>query len=200
MRFHVGLPPDEFEPDSSWQALREPAASKATRQALPIGLLLFFAVALTWTLLGASPVTAIKVQAGWGEAVRIVLGLALLVIAHELIHACVHPHLGTSRHTVLGASVRPLLVYAAYQASLSRNRFIAILLVPFAVLTLLPLLAHAVGLLEQPLAQILAAGSTVNAALSSIDVFGALLLVRQVPSTAKVKNKGWQTYWRPRVA
>ena len=200
MRFHAGLPPDEFEPDASWQALREPAPSKATRQALPLGLLLFCAVALTWTLLGASPLTALRVQAGWGEAVRVFWGLALLVVAHELIHAFVHPHLGTSRHTVLGASVRPLLLYAAYQASLSRNRFIAILLAPFAVLTLLPLLAHAAGLLEQPLAQILATGSVVNAALSSLDVFGALLLVRQVPSTAQVKNKGWQTYWRHSVA
>lgn len=76
----------------------------------------------------------------------------------------------------------------------------AILVAPFVVLTLVPLLAHAAGLLGRSVEGGLAAASTLNAAMASLDLFGALLLYQQVPSSAEVRNKGWQTYWRVNAA
>lgn len=200
MRLHAGLPPDEFQPAAGWQALQEPPAGEAVRRALPLGAALCGATALAWHLLGVSPWAALEVRHGWGQVSGMLLGLVLLVAVHEIVHVLAHPGFGATRHTVLGASAKPWLVYASYQASLSRNRFIVILLAPFVLLTLLPLLAHAAGLVAPPLAQGLAAASTVNAALASVDVFGALLLARQVPAAAEVRNQGWQTWWRRTAA
>ena len=35
--------------------------------------------------------------------------------------------------------------------------------------------------------------------MCSVDVLGFLILLMKVPTGARVRNKGWDTYWRPRL-
>jgi Putative zincin peptidase len=198
-RFHVGLPPDEFESTTGWNALSEPSARELARASIPMALILFSGSLAAWHLLDVSALRALQVRNAV-DVLELVLGFFLLLVVHELVHACFHPGLGFSGSSVLGVSFRPALLYASYQATLSRNRFMAILLAPFAVLSVLPLVAHSAGLLSDQGVGGIAAAAAVNAAASSVDVLGAYLVVRQVPRTGQIRNKGWQTYWRRHVA
>lgn len=195
MRLHAGLPPDEFEPTAGWQPLREPSSREVSRASMPIALALFAAAVVAWHLLAVSVVDALHVRSA-GAAMEMLLGFMVLLLVHEAVHAGVHPRFGCSGSSVFGVSWRPLLLYASYQAAMSRNRFAGVLLAPLLVLSVLPMLAHATGALPGPWTGAVAAASAVNAALSGIDVLGAVLVLRQVPATGEVRNKGWQTYWR----
>jgi hypothetical protein len=67
------------------------------------------------------------------------------------------------------------------------------LLMPFIIITLGPLLVATVT--EVAFARVCFA-SMVNAALASVDLLGAGILVLQVLAGAIVRNQGWRTYWR----
>lgn len=197
MRFHRGLPPDEFESTVGWNALREPSASGLARVSAPVGLILCFGALAGWHLLDVPVLGALQVR-GVADVLTLILGFTLLIVVHELVHAGLHPGWGVSRSSVLGASLRPMLVYASYQGAMSRDRFLAVLLAPFAVLTVLPLAMQLAGAVPGRMAGAIAAASSVNAVLSGADVLGALMVAWQVPRGGTVRNKGWQTFWRDR--
>jgi hypothetical protein len=116
-----------------------------------------------------------------------------IIPIHELIHAAVHPKAGRSAASILGFWPSRLLFYAHYAGELSRSRFIAILLMPFLIISLVPLIAcvisgHSSGLL--------AFSSALNALFAYGDIFGVGLLRFQVPTDARVRNQGWKTFWR----
>jgi hypothetical protein len=75
---------------------------------------------------------------------------------------------------------------------MSRNRFIAILIAPFVVLSVLTLIVCAIAGITHPLP---VTGSIVNALLACGDLLGVLLLLWQVPSHATIQNQTWRTYW-----
>lgn len=194
-RFHIGLPPDEFRSTTGWSALQEPSTRELNRASIPIALALFGAAAAAWYVLDVSVLDALKIR-GITDAVELILGFVALLLVHELVHAGLHPRFGLSRSSVLGVSFRPWLLYATYQDALSRNRFTAVLLGPFAALTLLPLILHSAGILSNSVVGAVAAASATNAAASSVDILGAYLVLRQVPVAGLIRNKGWYTYWR----
>ena len=196
MRFQAGLPSDEFESTIGWQALREPAVQNIARETRVLSFALLCVVAISWYLLGVSPLRFFRVEGGILGLLALLISFVLLIIFHELIHASIHPNFGASRDSVLGASLRPFMFYACYQGSLPRNRFIAILLAPFIGLTVVPLVAHAVGLFGESIVGTVALLSTLNAAMACVDIFGVYLLLQQVPRNAQVRNKGWLTYWQ----
>jgi hypothetical protein len=86
-----------------------------------------------------------------------------------------------------------LLFFAHYVGELSRDRFIAILLMPLLIITCVPLAICAFMGLSSAL---LAFASIVNALFACGDLFGVILLVWQLPSNATVRNQGWKTFWK----
>lgn len=116
---------------------------------------------------------------------------------HEAIHALVHPGRGLSDRTCIGVWVSRGMFYAHCHGPMSRNRFIAILIAPFIVLSLLPLIVCAVTGWAHPLP---VTGSIVNSFLACGDLFGILLLVWQVPCQATIQNQSWRTYWQIEVS
>jgi hypothetical protein len=75
---------------------------------------------------------------------------------------------------------------------MSRNRFIAILIAPFVVLSVMPLIGCAIVGITHPLP---VTGSIVNAFLACGDLLGVLLIVSQIPREATIQNQSWRTYW-----
>jgi len=65
-------------------------------------------------------------------------------VAHELSHALVHPKAGLSPHSILGFWPSRVSFYANYDGEMSRNRLIAILLMPLLTISIVPLLVSAV--------------------------------------------------------
>jgi len=86
-----------------------------------------------------------------------------------------------------------MLFYAHYDGELTRNRFVAILLMPLLVISVLPLVVAAV--IGASSGWVVFA-SSLNALMACGDILGAGMVLFQVPSAAIVRNQGWRTYWR----
>jgi hypothetical protein len=201
MRFHVGPIPEDFSPDESWRRLREPNLWLMQLLALPVGLVAMVLVAFCWQWILSAREVRIT-GSGTPEALmlEVVAVFVGVLVVHELLHGAVHPRLGFSKDTILGIWPRKGLFFAHYCGALTRDRFLAVFAAPLAGITLLPLLLVAAGLPLSPKAtMILAYGSILNALFACGDMIGMILIAWQVPRRAEVRNRGWQTFWRPLV-
>jgi hypothetical protein len=120
------------------------------------------------------------------------LSFAGMVVVHELIHALVHPMAGRSPHSILGFGPS-VGFYAHYDGELSRNRLVAILLMPLLIISIVPLLVSAVTQVSSGWAAVV---STFNAFCACADMLEAGLVLFQIPATAIVRYKGWRMFWK----
>src|SRR5688572_8558832 len=140
MRFHLGAIPSspDFVPDAPWRSLPQPPSPwMENLLALPIGVVAAVTVAALWFL-----VTPLRDITPAMSLPAFLLLFAGLVVVHELIHALVHPMAGLSPHSILGCASSGF--YAHYNGEMSRNRLVAILLMPFLIISIVPLLVSAV--------------------------------------------------------
>jgi hypothetical protein len=199
MRFHIGVPPtsSDFTPSSSWQPLAEPSPCLLQVVALPVGLLASGSVAWCWAQLLGTRIDFDSPAALLRFGLLLLLAFPLLIVAHEMIHAALHPHWGRSPATIVGVWPSRLVFFAHYDGELSRNRFLVIFVMPTLVLTLVPLALWAALLPAAPqVGWLLAWCGTWNALFSCGDLVGMALVLAQVPRNAVVRNQGWNTYWR----
>lgn len=190
MRFHLGAIPEtpDFRPEAPWRPLREPAMWVMQCLALPVGIAVAAGVAVLW--ITTTPLG----EAAWKfSAPAFLFSFAGIVVVHELIHAAAHPSRGRSQHSIFGFWPKQLAFYAAYTGELTRNRFIAILLMPLVVISFVPLLVAAALQMTSPW---LAFVSVFNALLACGDIIGAGIIWWQIPATAILRNLGFRTYWR----
>jgi len=204
MRFCIGSIPEDsdFQPTPPvWHILREPHPGWMQLVALPFSAVGVLITQRCWVALAPAalkfeyqaPASTHVVAALVGVLGVCVASFVLLIVVHEGIHALVHPGAGRSPHSMVGAWPRMLLFYAHYLGEMSRTRFIAILLMPFLVLS--PGLALLAAALSWP-SPVLAAFSLLNALSAGGDLFAVSLLLWQVPPRAITRNRGWKTYWR----
>lgn len=116
-----------------------------------------------------------------------------VIPVHEMVHTVAHPGFGLRPPSVVGVWPAKLVCFSHYEGELSRERFLGIMLSPFMVLTVLPTLLICALALES---RVLAYVALANALGAAGDLFGAALLLRQIPRRAIVRNRGWRTYWR----
>ena len=189
MRFHLGAIPEtqDFSPDAAWKPLREPGPWVMQFIGLPIGIAACVTIGFLWLLL--TPLRDIS----FDSPSMLLIAFVAMIPIHELIHAAVHPHSGMSARSILGFWPSRMLFYAHYVGELSRGRFIAILLMPLLIISLVPLFACAIAGFSSPLVAFV---STLNALFAYGDMFGVGLLLFQVPWDATVRNQGWRTFWK----
>ena len=194
MRWHRqnGIPDNpDFEPtaENGWTALPEPPPEKLQIHALvPLALTLpVFALAWLWLLRhGARDFGPVGAWAG-------LLVVLPLVVVHEGIHLLLHPGHGRSSQSVLGGSSKHGIIYALYFGEMIRARYVVVLLGPFVVLSVLPLLACAIAGWFHPLP---ALASLWNTLFACGDLLGAWLILRGSPPGARLRNRGYHTWWR----
>lgn len=186
MRLHIGEIPDspDFIPDTTWTLMPEPTPWVMQVLALPVGLGFASVLAVLWmtlTPLGRAPAPSVGQLFGT---------LLATVPAHEALHVAMHPRTGDS---IVGFWPSRLLFYTHYHNQLACRRFLAVLLTPVVLLSLVPL---AVCALTSTASAFLAAASVVNALFASGDLFAAGLVLARVPRDATLRNKGWRVYWK----
>ncbi len=189
MRFHLGAipsPPD-FVPDASWRSLRQPSPWLEKLLVLPIGVVAAVEVAGLWSL-----VTPLRDITPAMSLPVFLLSFAGIVVVHELIHALVHPRAGRSPHSILGFG--PAVgFYAHYDGELSRNRLVAILLMPLLIISLVPLLVSAVTQVSSGWAAFV---SAFNAFCACADMLEAGLVLFQIPANRIVRYQSLRINWR----
>jgi hypothetical protein len=183
MKFHFGAIPTL--PLPGWRKVRGPGPLLAQCYSLPIGLLAGGLVLALW--LWRVPFYEMTRSPIW----LFVVALILMFPAHELLHVAAHP--GWGRRSVMGVSPSELICYAIYAGELSRARFVVTSAAPFIGLTLGPLLWTLITGHASMLAMYV---SVVNGFGSSMDLFGLLLLWREIPRGAVIRDIGWHTFWR----
>lgn len=195
MRLHFGPIPEtpDFVPEPPWQALKEPTPWLMQLLAVPVAVVSGGVILALWFWFTPLKTVARDPQfVLWGLA-----AFVWLIPVHEAIHALVHPGRGLSDRTCIGLWLSRGLFYAHCHGPMSRNRFIAILIAPFVVLSVVPLIVCAATGTAHVL---LVTGSIVNAFLACGDVLGVLLLLWQVPGHATIQNQSWRTYWHTELS
>jgi len=185
MRLHIGEIPDspDFVPDASWTLMPEPTPWVMQLLSLPVGMSLALALGVLWLTL--TPLGRAPAPSG-GE---LLVALLAIVPAHEGLHLAMHPRTGDS---IIGFWPSRLLFYTHYHNQLPCRRYLAVLITPVAVLSLVPLAACALTATGSPF---LAVASLTNALFASGDLFAVGLLLAQVPQSAMLRSKGWRLYW-----
>jgi hypothetical protein len=194
MRFHRGAPPSSFRHSPRWQRLREAPLEKVTLVTLPIALGAAAGVSTLWHLAGVTFSQQFSALAR-GNALHTIALLVALVVVHEALHLLAHPRSGITNRSIIGASAKPFMFYAAYLGPMRRNRMVLMLAAPFLLLSVLPLAAYGFTSLPLTYMPTVALLGVVNSAMASIDLYGVALLLQQVPGGAVVQNDGWSTYW-----
>ena len=190
MRFHLGAIPSspDFVPDASWRRLREPSPWPEKLVVFPIGVAAAAIVAGLWFLItplrDVTPALSLR---------GFLFSFVGIVVVHELIHALVHPMAGRSPHSIMGFSPSQMFFYANYDGEMSRNRLVAILLMPLLIISIVPLLVSAVA---QVSSGWVAFVSAFNALCACADLLLAGSVLFQIPATAIVRFKSWRIFWK----
>jgi len=83
--------------------------------------------------------------------------------------------------------------YAHDDGELSRNRLVAILLMPLLIISIVPLLVSAVTQVSSGWVVFV---SVCNALCACVDLLLSGSVLIQIPATAIVRFKSWKIYWR----
>lgn len=199
MKLHYGAPPTDptFHPrEEGWTPLREPSPLMLNVVATPVGFALAALIFAGWNRLPAMGLlpTWIPQEATLLLSLAVpTAGLIALIAVHELIHGLTYPGFGTKVKVFLGIWPAKLLFYAATTDAVSRNRMLLVYVMPFVVLSLLPLLVVRLFDLHSTPLMLLA---VVNALSAGGDATCVGLFLWQIPWSADVRNEGWATWWK----
>jgi len=158
--------------------------------AYPIGVVAAGMVSILWlaiTPFQLQDVTSTMSLRGF------LVSFAGMVVVHELIHLVVHPMSGRSPHSIVGAGGPTTGVYAHYAGEMTRNRFVAILLMPLVIISFVPLLVASVAQVSSGWIAFISAFNAFGACADTLD---AGLVLFQIPAAATVRCRGLRIYWR----
>jgi len=194
MRLRLGPLPEssEFTPDGSWTLLSEPSVWGFQVRAIPIAIVTTVLLAVLWILITpvGHSIGTLTFPLPISKFIACLLGVILI---HELIHASFHPKIGISKNTVIGFWPSRLFIYTIYVGELTKNRCLAILIMPFIIISVFPLVfATITRIASFWLAYI----SVLNGLLACGDILAAIMTIRHFPNGAIIRTKGWLTYWR----
>ncbi|WP_270180904.1 DUF3267 domain-containing protein [Alkalihalobacillus sp. CinArs1] len=123
--------------------------------------------------------------------VGFLIGIFLLLVVHELLHLIFVPQFLKSDKTYIGLTW--FGGYVVTEEKLSKTRYLWVTAAPFIILSvLLPLVLSLIGLLTPMIKMLI----LLNAASSSVDMLNVVLITKQVPANATLRNNGMKTYWR----
>lgn len=146
---------------------------------------LFLLVVLGWKLLAST-----SLPFGSPRFAE-VLALALVIIfGHELVHLAAFPGAGR-RHAIVGIWPQRGAAFVQYLRPTSRNRFVAVALAPFIVISLLPFAVAASGLQVPPFIQWM---SAINGFGAGTDLLASYLLLRHVHGSRLVLESNHGLY------
>jgi len=192
MRFMLGPMPENSQfdlEDEGWVAVREPGLIKIQLITIPVVVFVVLLFQLAFWLAGidVSPLSNIK-------NAPIALAIILVVVPiHELLHLVCFPGFGLGEKSIVGFWPKMFIPYVHYDGILSKKRFVLIASCPFVVLSITPLL---ISFIKPDVALVIVAVSYLNCLVCGVDLISIFFVVKQVPSDAVVRNKGFHSYWR----
>jgi hypothetical protein len=179
---------DNFNPEEDgWTPLKEPKNMLISLLlSLPIGITAAFAVYLLVNWLQISH------SFNFGMSLSFLLALFILIPLHEFFHAIFFPERVSSKNIIIGFIPKSFAFFAFYDQEMLRNRFLLVLIAPFILLSIFPVILMKVTTIHL---DFLVEITIINSLLSCVDLLGMIFIISQVPSKALVRNKGIHSYW-----
>jgi hypothetical protein len=218
MRLHIGAVPSspDFIPDPLWKSLGYFSPWMEKLVVIPIGILVAVLIAVLWfaftPLQDVNPTMSLSTYlvsfvgtVFWFAYIPLlhvaplmslpafIVSVAGVIVLHELLHAVVYPMSVGSSQTTLGFWPAGMMCYAHYDGELTRNRLLAVLLMPLIVISFVPLL---VGAVAQVTSGWVAFISVFNAFGACGDMLIAGMVLFKIPATGIVRDQGGRFYWR----
>jgi hypothetical protein len=197
LRLHLGgipLDPDFHPGPPEWSPLREPSAGVMLTVALPVSLVMVLVFGAAWLAMLRPHVPAsLSFELTLGPLLMAVGGLAVLMLAHEGLHALALVGAGEGS-TLLGYWPSHFVFFAHRFGEVGRARWVLVGLAPLLVLSVVPFF---VALLAPGIGLWLAVISVLNAAGASGDLIGVTLVLLGTPRGAVLRSQGYATWWRP---
>ncbi len=181
-----------FEINSEWTIVLKPEIKRWQLFAFPIAIINVITIALMWILFtpAGDHLDSIPFPL---PIPGFLVSLILVLIVHEFVHTLAHPGSGFYKESVVGFWPQKVLLYAIFNGELSRKRFILVLLMPFVMLSIIPIV---ISFLGDSYFFWLAYMTILNAFVSSGDILEVITILRQVPKNARIRRNGWNYYWK----
>ena len=181
MKFKLGpIDSDSAQPDSNRENIKGMSVWEFQIKAIPIGIIAAIVIGFLWSFV-------ISVNAFIGEFrfpdTVIIFTLCLIgtLIIHEFLHFIAHPRNGNPDDSVIGFWPSRLFLYAQYNGKTTRRQSCTILMMPFTIISILPLL---ISMVTMKTTYWIVYISILNAYLSSGDLFLTIRTLRDLPSKA----------------
>jgi len=129
----------------------------------------------------------------WNE---IIISSIILIVGHEAIHLLGFPDYGLSYKTVIGIWPEAGSPYVQYTAPMSRNRFLFVLLLPFLILSVFPILfsCNHVRIIDQ-----LSWISVLNCIGAGSDILIFIRIIYTVPPKSNVIESESSLLWQEKT-
>ncbi len=190
MNFIIGKMPEKpnFDPKSEgWTPIKTPSIWTTQLLGLTIGLLFSFIIGILWYFL--APLDNFEKEIGFS----VFAWMVGVMILHELVHATLHPGYGLSSKSYLGFWPSKLVLFAYYDGFITKKRYLILVIAPFVVISVVPLVFCIAVRHNSSVAFIL---SIANTMFASIDLLMFFLILFGAPSNSLVQNNGWKTYFK----
>ncbi|HCX82790.1 MAG TPA: hypothetical protein DHV01_14480 [Rhodoferax sp.] len=190
MHLRLGPPPDSLSDSelatAEWRRVPRPPLWAVHVLSLPAGALMALLVFVAWTLL--TPPFDLVFESGD----KVTVAIASVILLGLVLQISTYPRMGLSEESVFGLWPSRLTLYTAHASQLTKRQCIATLLLPFIVLSILPILFVAVFRTSSGW---LIFGSCLAAGVYGINVFLALPVLR-LPEKCVIASRGFEPYWR----
>jgi hypothetical protein len=127
------------------------------------------------------------------------VSFGLSILAHELLHALLHPDFGRSDSTILFIGLKKLQFGVYYEGLIPRTRWILMRLFPMFVLIILPLgvFLLAYNQMTYALETYLITVMLTNSLGSGGDLVAVIIVLLQVPAAGALNFYQGRAYWKP---
>lgn len=172
MKFKIGkLPTNENINTAEWNLIKEPSNIWITQIIVfPIGIITTGLIFFMLNYFAETPFPPFGIMG--------FLVLLFLIPIHEIIHAIFFPGGLVSKKTTIGFWPSAAAFYAWHDGVMTRNRYLAVLMAPLIIMSiLLTLVVQSLQLNSDYVILFI----LMNAFGSCVDVFGSALLLFQVP-------------------
>lgn len=192
MKFHVGSIQEKSIEGDNWIVVRKPTIKKWQFLVAPIGLFNLFLFIVLWRIF--TPAIDVFESVSFPVTpIIFLLSLIGLLVIHEFVHTLFHPQMGFSKKSFIGFWPSKMLLYSIYNGKVSRKKFIIILLMPFIIISFIPLL---LAIFKDYFNIFLAYITIANAFVSAGDISEIIIVLKQVPSNSIIVRSGWDYYWK----
>ena len=118
--------------------------------------------------------------------------IAILIISHETLHFVFFPGAGLNANSVIGVWFKVASPYVQYLSPMRRNRFMLVLVMPFLILSVLPLFLQSFGIGQNTYIGWI---SVLNCLGAGSDLFIFGMMCASVPFHSQVLESGGKVFW-----